>query len=315
VSIRSDGADSPSRAEPLAATGGSSGTADTSSTPGGRSVTTPGGRSVTTPGGRSVTTPPTGGSSRTTDPTTPTGGGGRTPASAPPPATSFVRRTLLDDVSEAILELIRSQGLTAGDRLPSARDLAAQFAVATPTLREALRRLEATGVLDIRHGSGVYVRDLSRLILANPHHQGLAHDTILDLLEARELIEPPLAEMAASRRTPPQLADLEHILTRAGEALTDDAELSASNMAFHRAIGQYAGNPILAQMLDTIVDIYAPEQQQILRLHGDRRSDHAEHLDILGAIRAGEPARAGAFMRTHLAGVRQVVGVALRPPP
>ncbi|MEQ7129435.1 FadR/GntR family transcriptional regulator [Actinopolymorpha sp. B11F2] len=261
MSIRSDGADSASRAGSFAATGGSSGATGTT------------------------------------------------------PTTSFVRRTLLDDVSEAILDLIRSQGLAAGDRLPSARDLAARFSVATPTLREALRRLEATGVLDIRHGSGVYVRDLSRLILANPHRHGLEHDTILDLLEARELIEPPLAEMAADRCTPSQLADLGEILTRAGAALTDDAELAASNMAFHRAIGQYAGNPILAQMLDSIVDIYAPEQQQILRLHGDRRSDHAEHLEILGAISAGEPARAGALMRTHLACVRQVVGVALRSPP
>jgi GntR family transcriptional regulator, transcriptional repressor for pyruvate dehydrogenase complex len=230
------------------------------------------------------------------------------------PTTSFVRRTLLDEVAEAILDLIRSQGLGTGDRLPSARDLAARFAVATPTLREALRRLEATGVLDIRHGSGVYVRDVSRLILANPHHRGLEPDTILDLLEARELIEPPLAEMAADRRTPEQLADLEEILARAGAELADDSALAATNMAFHRAIGQYSCNSILAQMLDSIVDIYAPEQQQILRLHGDRNADHAEHLEILAAIGAGDPGRAGALMRTHLAGGRRVVGDTLRAP-
>ena len=235
------------------------------------------------------------------------------PERALPPAAALVRRQLLDDVSEGILDLIRTQGLSAGDRLPSARELAARFAVATPTLREALRRLEATGALDIRHGSGVYVRDTSRLILANPHHQGLERDTILHLLAARELLEPHLAELAARSCTADQLDELRAILDRASAALGDDAALSASNMAFHRAIAQSAGNPVLAEMIDTIVDIYGPEQQEILRLHGDRGADHAEHLEILAAIADRDPDRAASLMRTHLAGVRHVVGAAFRP--
>ena len=235
------------------------------------------------------------------------------PEGAAPPV-ALVRRQLLDDVSEGILDLIRTQGLSAGDRLPSARELAARFAVATPTLREALRRLEATGVVEIRHGSGVYVRDHSRLILANPHHQGLAHDTIMHLLAAREVIEPHCAELAARSCTPEQLAELRAILDAASAALGDDAELSASNMAFHRAIAHHAGNPVLAEMVDTIVDIYGPEQQQILRLHGDRRADHTEHVEILAALAAHEPTRAATLMRRHLAGVRQVIGAAARSP-
>lgn len=238
-----------------------------------------------------------------------------TPAAAYEPTAGpvgLVRRQLLDDVAEGILELIRTQGLAAGDRLPSARDLAARFAVATPTLREALRRLEATGTLDIRHGSGVYVRDPSRLILANPNHRGLENDTILHLLEARELIEPHLAAKAAVECTDVQIAELRTILDGAGAALRDDATLSASNMAFHRAIAHDAGNPVLAEMIDTIVEIYGPEQQQILRLYGDRRADHAEHQEILAAVADRDPERAGSRMRSHLAGVRRVVGAALR---
>lgn len=246
------------------------------------------------------------------------------PAKAPPPAdpvaaygptvgpVGLVRRQLLDDVAEGILALIRTQGLTAGDRLPSARELAARFAVATPTLREALRRLEATGTLDIRHGSGVYVRDPSRLILANPNHRGLEKDTILHLLEARELIEPHLAEQAARECTDGMITELRAILDRAGDALRDDAVLAASNMAFHRAIAHGAGNPVLAEMLDSIVEIYGPEQEQILRLYGDRRADHTEHLEILAAVADREPERAGKLMSSHLAGVREVVGAALR---
>jgi GntR family transcriptional regulator, transcriptional repressor for pyruvate dehydrogenase complex len=242
----------------------------------------------------------------------PTSPGPTSPGGTTSPPVALVRRQLLDDVAEGILDLIRTQGLGAGDRLPSARELAARFAVATPTLREALRRLEATGTLDIRHGSGVYVRDVSRLILANPNHRGLAHETILHLLAARELIEPHLAEMAAQVGTPDQVAELRAILDQASAALSDDAALAASNMAFHRAIAHAAGNPVLAEMIDTIVDIYEPEQQQILRLHGDRRADHAEHTAVLTAIAAHEPAQAASLMRSHIAGVRHVVGAALR---
>jgi GntR family transcriptional regulator, transcriptional repressor for pyruvate dehydrogenase complex len=83
--------------------------------------------------------------------------------------TEVVRQSLSDALTERVLGLIRDDGLQAGDRLPSARALAERFAVATPTLREVLRRLQATGAVEIRHGSGVYVGEtMSRLLLPNP---------------------------------------------------------------------------------------------------------------------------------------------------
>jgi GntR family transcriptional regulator, transcriptional repressor for pyruvate dehydrogenase complex len=130
------------------------------------------------------------------------------------------RRKLLDEVTDRILAHIRDEGLRPGDRLPSNRALSERFLVATPTLREALRRLEATGAVEMRHGSGVYVRaDLSRLIMVNPNRLRLDANAILELLEARELIEPHLAEAAARRATDAQLDELAASLDRAGSAL------------------------------------------------------------------------------------------------
>ena len=101
-------------------------------------------------------------------------------------------------LAQQVLALIRDRNLGPGDRLPSAKALADQFQVATPTIREALRRLQATGVVDIRHGSGIYVRrERERLMLSNPGYGALEHHTVLQLLDARILIEPHLAELAA----------------------------------------------------------------------------------------------------------------------
>src|SRR5215217_702752 len=84
-------------------------------------------------------------------------------------SSSATRPNLSVYLSQQILNLIRDRHLKPGDRLPSAKDLAAQFSVATPTMREALRRLQATGIVDIRHGSGIYVRrDRERMMLSNP---------------------------------------------------------------------------------------------------------------------------------------------------
>lgn len=97
-----------------------------------------------------------------------------------------------------VLSLIRDRNLQSGDRLPSAKAPAEQFAVATPTMREALRRLQATGVIDIRHRSGIYVRlDQERLMVSNPAYGVLETQTILQVLDARLLIEPHPAELAA----------------------------------------------------------------------------------------------------------------------
>jgi GntR family transcriptional regulator, transcriptional repressor for pyruvate dehydrogenase complex len=67
-----------------------------------------------------------------------------------------LRRTLTDDLAAGVLDLIRADGLGSGDPLPAARDLARRFGVSTPTLREELRRLQATQAIEIRHGSGTW---------------------------------------------------------------------------------------------------------------------------------------------------------------
>jgi GntR family transcriptional repressor for pyruvate dehydrogenase complex len=224
----------------------------------------------------------------------------------------IARRRLLDEVTERILAHIRDEGLRPGDRLPSNRALSERFVVATPTLREALRRLEATGAVELRHGSGVYVRaDLARMIMVNPNRLRLDRSAILDLLEARELIEPHIAEAAARNATDAQLDELAASLDAAGAALAEDSALHTANMNFHRILARLAGNGALAQVLDSLIELHDEEQRHILALYGDRDHDHQAHRAILTAVRGRHPRKARRLMTEHLRDVREVVTRAL----
>ncbi|GAA2301661.1 FadR/GntR family transcriptional regulator [Nonomuraea roseoviolacea subsp. roseoviolacea] len=228
-----------------------------------------------------------------------------------------VRPTLSDALTERMLELIRAGGLRPGDRLPSTRELSQRFAVTTPTLREALRRLEATGAIEMRHGSGIYVgADIERVVLPNPNMREMDGEQLLELLGARVVIEPPLAAMAAQRAAGAELAALERVLDEAARHLRgEDAELHETNMTFHRATARLAGNSVLHEIVDSLLTVHGAEQRAILQLFDDRRRDYEEHRAILEAIVAGDAAAAEERMRAHLVDVRTVVEQRLHNPP
>jgi GntR family transcriptional regulator, transcriptional repressor for pyruvate dehydrogenase complex len=218
-----------------------------------------------------------------------------------------LRATVSDYVTEELLELVK--GEQAGSRLPSVVSLARRLSVAAPTLRESLRRLEAIGVVEIRHGSGVYVRNAGeRVLLANPYSGQLAARTILELLDARLVIEPTLANRTAVNATEDEVRELGRVLEDAAELLDGhDPLLHGVNMAFHRGVARFSGNAVLAQTVDSIVDLYTAEQLVILRLYDDRAHDHEEHVAIFDAIRLRDADGAAELMRQHLEDVLQVM--------
>jgi GntR family transcriptional regulator, transcriptional repressor for pyruvate dehydrogenase complex len=218
-----------------------------------------------------------------------------------------LRPNVADYVTEQLLELTR--GEKEGSRLPSVVSLARSLSVAAPTVRESLRRLEAIGVVEIRHGSGVYVRNAGgRVLLANPYSGPLEARMILELLDARLVIEPRLAERTAANATDDEIRELDGILDEAAQLLEGhDALLHGVNMAFHRGVARFSGNAILAQTVDSIVELYTAEQLLILRLYDNRARDHEEHVAIYDAIKRRDAEGAAELMRQHLEDVLSVM--------
>ncbi|HET8655681.1 MAG TPA: FadR/GntR family transcriptional regulator [Longimicrobiaceae bacterium] len=223
--------------------------------------------------------------------------------------TPVTRQSLPDDLAKRVRELIRSGGLAPGDRLPSIAEMARRFGVGHPTLREALKKLETLGIIDIRHGSGVYVgTDTDSLVISNPIFSGSAtRKLLLDLLEARIPVEVTSVELAAKNASADHIRAMKSLLKRASENLDEDPVLSVVNMGFHREIASASGNAVLVQILDVLTNVFRDEQRLIMDIYGSRKKDHEQHLGILEALEAKDTGLAMERMRAHLGGVRDVI--------
>jgi GntR family transcriptional repressor for pyruvate dehydrogenase complex len=222
-----------------------------------------------------------------------------------------------EHLTTQVLALVQSEKLQPGDRLPSVKELSERFSVATPTMREALRLLEMAGNLDIRHGSGIYVRQPeTRVMVTNPYARQLDTQTILNLLQARLLIEPPVAELAAVHATAKDLDGLDALLADTSQYLSGqesaDAVLGVANMRFHRGIADSAGNSVVADVVFSLTEVHIKEQMAVLDLYNNRVRDHEQHQLILNALMKRDVREARQLMFEHIDEVITVVKEKLR---
>jgi GntR family transcriptional repressor for pyruvate dehydrogenase complex len=217
--------------------------------------------------------------------------------------------SLSDRLARRLRTMIRRGDYHVGDRLPPIMDMAKSFGVGHPTVREALKQLETIGMVEIRHGSGVYViRSDEVLVLASPDYPGtVTKKLLLDLIRARMALEAQSVADAVQHATAEHLKEMRRLLTTAGQNLTRDDVLSSANMSFHRQIALASGNAVLVQLLDVLRELFSEEQQLILSIFGSRERDHQGHLAILDALRRRD-ARVGVErMRAHLKGVEDAI--------
>jgi GntR family transcriptional repressor for pyruvate dehydrogenase complex len=219
------------------------------------------------------------------------------------------RQSLSHDIAQRIAQLIQTGHHQPGARLPAISDMARQFGVGSPTLREALKKLETVGVVDIRHGSGVYVgRAPESLLITNPVIEARATKKLLvDLIEARIPIELQTAALAARHAAEVHLTEMASLLTIAGASFDDAMLLNQVNLSFHRKIALASGNVVMHQILEVLSTLFREEQRLILDIHGRREDDHLEHLEIFHAVRDQEPELAAERMRRHLERVRDML--------
>ena len=221
------------------------------------------------------------------------------------------RNSLADTLARRIRALIQSGEYTEGDRLPAILEMARRFGVGPPTVREALKKLETLGVVDVRHGSGVYVASRRELlVLARPPFGGGADGRLFsEVLEARIPLEVEAARSAAANASDDDIASMRLVLAGI-EPAGDDARLAAADAAFHRQVAATSGNAIIAQLLDALRDLFTDEGRVVWwePLAEDR--DVIAHHAILDAIAAHNAGLAGERMRAHLERVRSALSTA-----
>lgn len=212
---------------------------------------------------------------------------------------------LYQQVAEQVAALIRSGELRAGERLPPERDLARSLGVSRPTLREAMIALEIAGLVEVRGGSGIYVRPSPTPAVSLDAGPGA-----FELLAARILIEPEVAALAARDPRPAALATLEDSIT-ALAAAADHRASQEADRRFHAAIAQATGNGVLVSLVESLWEsMFSPIFERLSTRTGlpeNRRMTLADHRTILDRVRARDPAGARSAMAAHLEHVRAIL--------
>ena len=227
------------------------------------------------------------------------------PPGGPPPAP---KGTVTQRAIERIKAMIGEGRLEPGQRLPTERDLAAQLGISRSSMREAIRALTVMGVLEARHGSGIYVTQLQAGDLLETF--GVVADLsrgprLVELLEVRRVLESTAAALAAARITPEQLKATEGHLA-AMNATEDPEEILAHDLAFHREIAAAAGNETMAAILEGLSSrtlrtrVWRGYQEE-----GAYARTLREHAAIHRALAARDPEAARAAAAAHVGEVEQ----------
>ncbi|UOE21890.1 FadR family transcriptional regulator [Thermobifida halotolerans] len=182
---------------------------------------------------------------------------------------------------ERIKAMIADGTLHPGQRLPTERELAAGMGLSRSSMREAIRVLTTLGVLEARHGAGVYVTELRPRDLLEPFSV-LAEisrgRTLLEVVQVRRIVEPAATALAAVHATDRQLGELAALLERAD----GEGEAAAADAAFHRAVAAMSGNATLAAVVDGLSSpafgarVWPGRQEEgmVERLRADHRRIH-----------------------------------------
>ena len=210
-----------------------------------------------------------------------------------------------DEVIQQIKALIFSGRLAPGDQLPSEKDLTEQFGLSRITVRDALRVLESAGLIEIRVGArgGAFVAKPSaeRVSESLTNLLRLQQITLQELIEARLVVEPQVASLAARRATAADIEAMAQAIAhaRAGRRVGDPRFMPHS-VAFHLALAEAAKNQVL---LSTVNSFRTPFHEALAALPADDMAERAiaDHQQILDAITAQDGERAQRVMHDHIA--------------
>jgi GntR family transcriptional repressor for pyruvate dehydrogenase complex len=210
--------------------------------------------------------------------------------------------SVVENIVQSIRELLEMEKLIPGDRLPPERVLASYFGISSNSLREALRKLEALGVVEIRHGSGVYLLESRSFMLSIPKIEIFTGDRgiLEDLIEARKIVDVEIAALAARRSTPERLVRIEEYLEKCRRGEETIAEDGASKTQFEKLLGEITGNRILMSLQEVTHAIWRSRQKEIGLISLPDEIQLAQHTMVFWAVKAGDVSAARDSMIYHI---------------
>jgi len=219
---------------------------------------------------------------------------------------------LYEQIVQQIEESILTGSLKSGDQLPAERELAQQFGVSRTAVREAIKALREKGLVEAYSGRGTFITNersqairhsLDRIIKINQV------EGFLQLAEARAILEPEIAALAAARAEDQHIATMREAVAVMDRAQRDPDAYIEADLDFHLALAEAAGNQIILSLIDSIVGLLREQRIRIFRVPGGPERGQFHHKRILDAIEKRDPERAREVMTAHLEQVRADSGV------
>jgi GntR family transcriptional repressor for pyruvate dehydrogenase complex len=220
-------------------------------------------------------------------------------------ATTISRDALASRLEEEVL----GDGMRAGTKLPSERQLASRFGVSRPLVREALRSLVERGLIEISPGRGAFVRAMRMSDAARPLDALYRRQnaTARDLVGARLMLEREAAGLAAEHAEPDELEAMKRVLERF-DRTGDLIERARCDIAFHALIARMSHNPVIETMFSSIAPLTFELMLRSLSDPAVSREGLPYHREIAAAITERDPERAREAIDGHLVIARRLYG-------
>ncbi|CAM4238958.1 FCD domain-containing protein [Paenibacillus alkaliterrae] len=204
-------------------------------------------------------------------------------------------------VYDEIKRRIRDGVWMPGDRLPTLEELAADLNVGISSVREAVRILNNQKVLLVEQGRGTYVREeLPTGDILDKHLHFLEQASWLQLTEARLVIEPELAALAAEKATTAEAEEIVLTAKRMQKKQQAGKDFLKEDLAFHRLIAKASHNEVMVNMIRVIGDMLLDSRRLTMGLQGMDEKAASFHTLIAGAIAGRNPLQARELMRLHI---------------
>jgi len=215
---------------------------------------------------------------------------------------------LYEQIVSQIEQRIEAGDLKVGDQLPSERELAEQFAVSRTAVREAVKALRQKGLVEIRPGRGTFITNGTTDTIRNSLGMFMKFgmkNAFMNLVEVREILEPEIAALAATRITEEYIAVMRNAVEIMDTALDNVDIFVEADLDFHLALAEGTQNPFIPILMDSIIDLLREQRKRIGFTTGGLQRGQVHHKKILDAVTRLDPQDARQAMQDHLQQVRE----------
>jgi DNA-binding FadR family transcriptional regulator len=216
--------------------------------------------------------------------------------------TVSIRRPALNEVvRDYVKQYILDNHLNPGDALPPETQLVGQLGVGRSSVREAIKALQSLGIVEVRHGDGLYVREYNFDPVLETIGFGMLYNpqTLSELMQIRFFLEGAIIEDVVKKVTIDILNRLDEIMEVWKQRIQKDEPYTDLDEEFHRTLYKHVDNQTLIKLLEVFWIAFENVDGQLVNDHQPPQQDYENHIAVLRAVKAGDPRGAHASLMAH----------------